>query len=172
MKSLLLTFLISIQVTFGLTAQDSLVFSGIVKDSTTSKYIRYVNIGIRGKSLGTVSNDKGEFKITIPLKYQNTDSLTFSCIGYEKKEVELSSLSVQGKNIIFLNPKVVQLDEVKIISKKLKSRIKGNVSRKKSIVLGISSSLNLGMELGTVIRLPAKPVFLKDFNFHIVYNNY
>jgi len=154
---------------FNLRAQDSTTLKGFVKNALTNKGVEYVNIGIRGKSFGTVSDNTGKFSLGMLSEIINGDSLTFSCIGFETRTLMISKMSLKKDIIILLTPKTIQLDEVKIASNRLKSRIKGNVSRKESIVLALSTS-TLGHEIGTVIRLPDKPVFLKDFNFHIISN--
>ena len=167
MKKLIFSIVLAIFALTTLVAQDSTLITGHVNNAATHKGIEYVNIGIRGKSLGTVSDKGGGFSLLIPAKFFKTDTLTFSCIGYKTKKIRISEMSVPDENIILLSPDVVRLDEVNIKSKKLKSRTKGDVSRKNSIVLALSTS-SMGHEIGAVIRLPDKQVYLKDFNFHII----
>src|ERR1700749_2374909 len=59
------------------------VFEGTVKDTKTNENLAYVNIGVIGKSNGTVTDDNGHFKLS--LTNSNTDSLRISMIGYEPK---------------------------------------------------------------------------------------
>ena len=167
MKKLTLSIVLIIYAFTHLVAQDSTLITGHVNSAATNKGIEYVNIGIRGKSFGTVSDNSGRFSLLMPVRFFKTDSLTFSCIGYKTKKLKISEMSVPEKSIVLLSPETIRLDEVNIKSKTLKSRTKGDVSRKNSIVLALSTS-SMGHEIGTVIRLPDKQVYLKDFNFHII----
>lgn len=151
-----------------LLAQHALKLQGVVYDSLTHKPAKYVNIGILEKGIGTVSSDSGKFEFTIPSDKLH-DSLTFSRIGYRTKKLPIAQ--IQKKEAFFLVRKAIPLHEVEIASKKLKVKEKGNVTHSKSIVLGLSNVLSLGKEVGTLIRLPDKPVYIEDFNFHIVTNN-
>ncbi|VAW28437.1 hypothetical protein MNBD_BACTEROID07-1405 [hydrothermal vent metagenome] len=153
-----------------LIAQDTLRLVGSVYDSATHQPVQYVNIGIAGQGIGTVSNDIGKFVLRIPSE-KSGDSLTFSYIGYQSKKIKITSHS-DGKPIaVLLKPKVVQLKQIEVLSKKLKVKTKGNESRMSAIVFTISHAFSLGVESGCVIKLPNKPVYIKDFNFHIVTNN-
>ena len=55
---------------------------GTVQNTTTKSPIGYVNIGIIGKNIGTVSDEKGNFVIELNDKYDK-DSLKFSMIGFK-----------------------------------------------------------------------------------------
>jgi hypothetical protein len=153
-----------------LMAQDTLKLVGSVYDSATRKPIQYVNIGIARQGIGTVSNDSGTFVLNIPAEKSN-GSLTFSCIGYQTKKIKIVTHPAGKPIAVFLSPEVVQLKQVEVLSKKIKIKTKGNESRMSAIVFVVSHSFSLGVESGCVIKLPDKPVYIKDFNFHIVTNN-
>lgn len=53
--------------------------------------LKYVNIGILGKNVGTVSDSIGNFRIVIEEKYKN-DSLTFSSPGHKSLKVEIEQI--------------------------------------------------------------------------------
>lgn len=151
-----------------LTAQDTIQLNGVIYDAVTKKPVPYANVGIFEHGIGTVSNDSGQFFIQIP-NVKQYDSLTFSRIGYHAQKRSLAVLLKEKKNEVWLSPKTFRLKEVKIASKKLNARIKGNKTKARSIMLGLNSR-NLGHEIGTLIRLPDKPVYIEDFNFHIISN--
>ena len=153
-----------------LMAQDTLRLVGSVYDSATHKPVQYVNIGIARQGIGTVSNDSGAFVLRVPAE-KSGESLTFSCIGYQTQKIKIATHSAGKPMVVFLSPKIVQLKQVEILSKKLKIKTKGNESRMSVIVFTVSHSFSLGVESGCVIKLPDKPVYIKDFNFHIVTNN-
>lgn len=150
-----------------LLAQKTVRLQGTVYDASTHKPAKYVNIGIFENGIGTVSNNSGTFWLTIPSDKLN-DSLTFSRIGYQTKKFPIRQILKEES--FFLSRKAIPLHEVKIASKKLKVKEKGNITRSRSIVLAPTIKGYLGTELGTLIRLPDKPVYIKDFNFHIIYN--
>ena len=163
---LILILILSFKISF---SQSSYTIAGVVVDSTNKKPLEYVNIGIFQKNIGTVSNNEGTFEIVIPFKHKH-DSLLFSSIGYKTKRVFIPDLLNRDTNKVFLKPKRINLDEVKIISKKYTQKVKGNKTSNESIGLAISQSLGYGSEIGTLIKLPDKEVLLKDFNFHIYFN--
>lgn len=149
--------------------QQETTIKGVIIDTISGRPVEYVNVGIFEKGIGTVSNETGEFSLQIP-DITFTDSLTFSRIGYFKTTIHLNSFRDQNPIKIFLEPKSEKLNEVIVDANRLKMHTKGNKSTSEKVVLGISSALSLGKETGTLIKLPDKEVFLKDFNFHVVYN--
>lgn len=82
-------------------------------DSITQKPIPYATISLNDK-YGVISNENGEFNMTIKKKVTSSDSLHISCLGYEKK---LFPLETFNKPIVYLAPKIVDLDEVYISNK-------------------------------------------------------
>lgn len=150
-----------------LYAQNSNTIIGSTVDSTNTS-IEFVSIGIIGKGIGTVSNDSGSFILNIPSENFN-DTLTFSRIGYYTKRLKINDLLIQKNANIILRQKVTQLEKIQIVSKGVKSKTQGNVTRAKGVVIAINSA-SPGHEVGTMIRLPKNKVYIKDFNFYIVYN--
>jgi hypothetical protein len=105
MKAILLLFLFSIS----LSAQ----IKGVVKDSLTGNPIPYVNIWIENENIGTTSEEDGSFWIDL----KNDSVLFFSALGYETKRL----FSI--KEIVFLKPKIFELNEVIIENPKFKEEI-------------------------------------------------
>ena len=142
---------------------------GVIVDSTNKTMVDYANIGIEGKNLGTVSNDSGYFELEIPDKFLK-DSLTFSRIGYATQQIFIGELIKQNNLEINFTPKTTEIQEAKIVSRKLKHRTRGNKVRKSVIKAWYAFYADpdrLGHEVGTVIHIPNKKVFLKNFNFQI-----
>ena len=71
---------------------------GKIIDKNTQSPIEYANIGILGKSIGTISNSDGDFVLKIPPAYIN-DTIGISCIGYK----------------IFAEPAINYLPETRVI---------------------------------------------------------
>jgi hypothetical protein len=49
-----------------ITIAQNVVIEGVIKDSEQKEVLPYVNIFLKNIYLGTVSNQKGQFKIIIP----------------------------------------------------------------------------------------------------------
>jgi len=85
---------------------------GQLTDRLSNEPIVYGSVSINNTSIGTVSNQNGEFKLVVP------DSLSrsivkFSHIGYESQEI--TALSLSGQNFqLLLNPQIVPLQEIVI----------------------------------------------------------
>lgn len=73
MRSIIL--LVVFSVTFLANAQEVIV--GKVKDSISGSVLPYVNIGISGKSAGTVSDKEGNFKLKLNNLINDNDEVTF-----------------------------------------------------------------------------------------------
>lgn len=100
--------LILFMVFLGLTTFAQI--SGVVKNTNDQKPIPYVNIWVENENIGTTADENGEFKIAAPAESQ----LIFNALGYENKTIKASEID----RIVFLIPKVFELEEIKVISKK------------------------------------------------------
>ncbi len=64
---------------------------GIIKDKDTGEKLQYVNVGIKNSTVGTVSDLDGNFRLLIPDELES-DSISFSCIGYKDFNIKLNSV--------------------------------------------------------------------------------
>jgi hypothetical protein len=103
-------FLLFTAIHFTLAQESYFTISGKIIDSETSKPVPFANVGIAGKTIGTVSNEEGAFVFKVPAIYQN-DSLKVSFIGYQTFTKPIAALKGQPINIS-LKPATVALDEV------------------------------------------------------------
>lgn len=87
-----------------------LEIKGKIIDKNTQKPIEYANIGILGKSIGTISNSDGKFILKIPPEYIN-DTIGISCIGY-KIFAEPAIEYFPAPKIIPLIPDYIPIQEV------------------------------------------------------------
>lgn len=92
----------------------SQTLSGTVIDGETQETIPFVNV-IIGTSYGVITNDEGQFNIAID-RFQATDSLIFSFMGYARHAVAIKDVDQQP---IFLIPTIDSLDEVYLIDRNL-----------------------------------------------------
>ena len=137
---------------------------GIVLSTETDSGIGFVNIGIIGKNVGTVSDEKGNFSINLDKSYDN-DSIRFSIIGYESRTFVISQFKETPEKNIYLKPVIYNLQEVKVIGRNTKEVIIGEQVTSGNLISGFSFN-NLGTELGINVETK-KQVRLKDINFNI-----
>jgi hypothetical protein len=90
--------------------------------------VSYVNIGIKGRRTGTVSDEAGHFRIEIPDSLQK-ETLTFSRVGYLERTVPIASNLLVKPVEIILVEKVIELAEVKIGKNRSKIRKLGTTGR-------------------------------------------
>jgi len=60
--------------------------SGKISD-TRGTPMPFVNVTVKGTSVGTIANSEGHFSITVP---QGSNTLVFSYVGYKPKEMSIS----------------------------------------------------------------------------------
>lgn len=82
-----------------------------VIDSDTKSPLVFSDIIIENSNISTVTNTDGEFLLKIP-KTLSGGSITISHLGYEKRELKISSIKNQDK--IALIPAITTLNEVNI----------------------------------------------------------
>ncbi|MES2063765.1 MAG: carboxypeptidase-like regulatory domain-containing protein [Bacteroidota bacterium] len=140
-------------------------FEGVVKDAKTNQPLPYVNVGIIGKSVGTVTDSAGHYKLN--LANHDADSIKLSMIGYIAQTYQVAAFINDARKSILLQPSVTQLKEVKVVSnRKWKEGVLGNTSQSDNSNAGFRDN-RLGYEIGTVIKIKKSPTYLKKFNVHI-----
>jgi len=146
---------------------------GIVLDSLNNP-IKYASIGLVNRPIGTVTNNKGEFKLEIN-KPSITDTLKISSIGFKSKIFIIQNIS--NNLTINLDENVEELEEVVIVSSnKLKNLKKGKEKTKTNkelfFVVPKMKNINLGVELGRKFKIGNKPSKLSEFKFFVKKNNF
>ncbi len=136
----------------------------------SQEIISYVNIGIKGKNIGTVSNEKGDFSLSI--KNENRqDTLVFSCIGFEELSLPIQKIIQENISDFYLKEKVLEINEVVISSQKSKFKIIGTKSTN-PLLWGSASSkdgkdiVEMGkiIELNKTTELQKMHIYLKGIN--------
>ena len=94
----------------GVKAQ-RITLSTRVQDKVTSEPLPFASVGIKGKSISTVTNLQGEFDFHIPLEYRN-EILVVSMLGYENFEAPIWSLLDNKPLTIDMNKSTTVLQEV------------------------------------------------------------
>ncbi len=140
--------------------------TGNVLDVKNEYPLAYVNIGIKDKNIGTVSKGDGSFTITIPSEYQS-DSLTFSIVGYHESTRSITDL-MSDKNVsIELNERTTQLEEVVITGEKLVERKYGIKKRGPIHFTDGIFKKDDTFEIGQVISLGNALTQITSLNLHI-----
>jgi hypothetical protein len=145
---------------------------GRIIEKLSDKPLAYVNIGVVGKGVGTVSDYKGEFTLTIPDKYDD-DIIRVSMIGYETQEFKVKDFKskIAADYNIFLEPKTELIEEIAIIDSKMRSYLKGNKSKVQNFTIGFESD-TLGNEFATKFKIRKRRTILKDIRLSIVENSF
>jgi hypothetical protein len=161
-KSVLLFFIL-----FNSIPVYSQSLKGKVLSNSTKTGIGFVNVVIVGKNIGTVSDEDGNFTISLVNNFDR-DSLRFSIIGYESKTFSVLQFKEDPSKNVFLDFKVYKLLEVTVIHKRGR--------KPKEITIGtpvVSNELksgfennNLGSEFGIKVHVKER-VVLKNLNLNV-----
>jgi hypothetical protein len=118
-------------------AQDR-VLTGVVQERDTQLPLAYVNIGIRGKNVGTVADEHGAFSLRVPAAHTG-DTLTFSAVGYREQSFPLAQIKVKQLQPLLLTPKVTALAEVVVRGRPEKMRRIGTTTHNPLLWGNVSS---------------------------------
>lgn len=152
------------------------IISGTITDSLKNP-IKYANVGVLNKPIGTVTNDKGEFSFSSE-NIIEMDTLKISCLGFKSKEIILKNLSNRTDNTnVSLDNYIENLNEVVINKMNLKIYAEGKqkIDTKHEVIFANPNykNLNLGTEIGKKFSLGTKkPSILTEFKFFIKENNF
>jgi hypothetical protein len=149
------------------------VISGKVLDGKTKTPIAFVNIGVLNRSIGTVSDELGNFQLTISTAV-GTDTFKISAIGYDSYKTIVSQATNaynnnKDQNVILLSRRTELLPEVVIKPKNIKKLILGSNSKKENInCFYFPTGVNLGYEAGLLLKYNKKnPGYIENLNFNI-----
>ncbi len=137
---------------------------GKVLSGTTNLGIGYVNVGIIGRNIGTVTNESGNFKIILE-KINDNDSIRFSMIGYQSKSFLVSQFKENSIKEVYLNPRSYYLQEVKITYSRPREIRLGNPVTSNNLRSGFANN-DLGSELGIKVYV-RRQVKLIDLNLNV-----
>jgi hypothetical protein len=146
--------------------------NGIIIDKTTKEAIPYVSIGIIGKSIGTISDDKGVFEFLLSENLKK-DSLKIAAIGYKPLVFLVSGFVKEPNKTIILESLPTQLGEVVVRSKKVKFKTLGTTNYTKNNCTGFADIAGnwKGSEAAILVK-NKKNCLLENFSFFIIQNKY
>jgi membrane protease YdiL (CAAX protease family) len=159
-------------------AQNERVLAGKVTDEHGHE-LAYVNIGVLGTSVGTVSGLDGSFQLFLSASVGDGDSLRFSAIGHESLTWSVAGyLAALGGSsaTIALPAATTELPTVEVRPRFAKRKTIG-LSRSKfrtAVHFAISDkpNQNLGAEIGRKFNLPKGQVQLDSVRFFVSQNNF
>lgn len=170
--------IISIFISLIVYSQEKII-SGKVLNFENNEPLAYVNIGIKNKTVGTVSNNNGLFNLTLNDKVTSKDTIIFSYIGFKTEKYLVSELN-KIKKPILLQSKNMELDEVVVSSKKIKLKSKKIGRTSKGLGLMHSNFYSyyekdvddrLSKERGMKFNI-RRNCHIKDLNFNITSNDF
>src|SRR5690625_559267 len=126
MRSVMLGMLLLVFVP-ALHAQD-VTITGTVYDSDTDEPLPGVNILVKGTSIGTASDEKGNFVENVPTL---TDTLVLSFVGYETREIPING---RTEISVGLQPQVFSEEEMVVV---------GYAEQKREHLTGAVQSINM-----------------------------
>lgn len=150
---------------FRLNAQQ---VAGIVVLEGSRTPLAYVNIGIPGKNVGTVSDEDGRFSLSIPDSL-GAFAVRFTMTGLEKREIsvaELSGICRHGGCLIALKEMSMPLQEVVVVPRNYIARIVGNTTSSASISAGFANN-QLGHEMGVMMKIKRRPARIETVSFYL-----
>ncbi|MEO9210691.1 MAG: carboxypeptidase-like regulatory domain-containing protein, partial [Ginsengibacter sp.] len=118
-KSFTLTFTAILLATVAFSQSNTI--KGKVKNQSTNENVQSVTITVKGSGIGTFTNDKGEFSITI--KQALPVTLVATSIGYETQEIVVNNNNVGGEISFSLAPVSILGQEVVVSATRTPSRI-------------------------------------------------
>lgn len=161
---------------FSIFAQ--ITIKGKVLNKETREPVGYANIGIVNSNIGTISNLDGTFSILIPSNLI-LDTLTFSAIGFEKKALNISTLSQEENLSILLDEKIIKLDTITVHEKREKNKtfklgnttFKGGVLETDTMYAGRSVALLIENKAPNFHKDLIFPVYIEKASLRILRNN-
>ena len=162
MKSFCLAPLLLLLLIVSAVAQP---ISGRVTDGRTHAALPYVNIGVVGKALGTVTDEQGAYTLAFQQSLA-AETVRVSSLGYAPRTLTLAELAAHPN--VALTPEAVPLAEVQVKGKALfrRTHTLGNTGNAEMATNTFASN-SLGGQVGTVIKLSRRPTRLVKAVFNI-----
>jgi hypothetical protein len=167
-------FIVLLSLTsFVVSAQYDVVIEAFILDYENKEPIPYVNIGFVEKSIGTVSNEQGKFKLVYDDQaVTQNDVLQISVLGYETIKVTPRQLELllTNTNKIYLNPKSEALSEILITDERRKEIQIGQADIYGNSLGYWKDKDALGGEIASRIKIKNENTRLLEFKFKIAEN--
>ncbi|MDP2455211.1 MULTISPECIES: alpha/beta fold hydrolase [unclassified Kaistella] len=144
-------------------AKSQTIIQGVIKNEE-NKTLSYCAIGIKDTNVGTITDEKGFYKIIIPNEFQNKNVI-INAEGYLEQSFNL--LELKANPNVILKFKTENIKEVILTAKKLKEKTIGQKSRP---IITFSKMFDKNVptiEQGNIFEI-YKKTKLNYFSFHII----
>ncbi|WP_167855657.1 carboxypeptidase-like regulatory domain-containing protein [Hymenobacter fodinae] len=137
--------------------------------------VPYASVGVKGKPLGTVANEAGQFRLQTLEQALPTDTVVVSCVGFLPQQRLASELRLHPA--VVLTPQATQLKEVAVRHGKLTPHVLGREAAGGMAHWGNwapKDSLpkdKRGWEVGTFLT-PSANCFVDAFSLYVERNNF
>ncbi|MEX0608446.1 MAG: carboxypeptidase-like regulatory domain-containing protein [Balneolaceae bacterium] len=131
--------------------------------------VAYSHIGIEGSSIGTISDEEGEFNLDIS-DMSSSDVLVVSSVGYEPQRFNYNQLPIERKFNIVMKKKIYTSDDVDIIALKTKKKTYGSIRIERNSGWNFSGIAN-GNQIGMIFK-NSNNITLSNLNFHVETKGY
>jgi hypothetical protein len=143
---------------------------GRVIDGQTKQGLPYANVGIRGKSIGGITDQTGAFSIDIS-NANTADTLVVSYVGYRSFMVPVRALPAGPSQVFYLTAVPRMLDEV-VITDRQDYIIFGNDGKSNRHTGWGDFTSAAGRAVGLQIPAPNMPVKINSVFFHLHENGF
>ena len=155
-------------------AQENLIIEGKTA-SHNKNALAYVNIGVIGTSIGTVSGPDGTFQLYLKEGINEEQIVRFSHLGYQSKDFTIASLRLLQTSII-LESAAIDLQLVEVLPDFKETKWIGHRKEKTitstNFAISNQPNQNLGAAIGRKFRLGKQATQLKQFRFFLSYNDF
>lgn len=139
--------------------------------NTQQQPLAYVSIGIPGTSIGTVSDEQGNFELYL----SSEGNVVFSLIGYRSLTLSAAALKTSSaQQSILMEEQPFQLPEIRISNREQITKTIGgdkvNAKTSTNFAIGSKPSQNLGAEIGRKFNLPRAVCRLEKYRFYLQSN--
>jgi CarboxypepD_reg-like domain len=145
-------------------------FKGKVINQKTNEALSYSNIGVKGKSIGGISDDKGAFSIDIS-KASPNDQIIVSYLGFESKIYSVKDIKSGQNYEVKLEQKSFELEEVVVYNKREKIILGNNKTSFRMTGWGSNES-GFGKARGLIIEPKELPLKANWFVIHFKENTF
>ncbi|WP_298320054.1 carboxypeptidase-like regulatory domain-containing protein [uncultured Aquimarina sp.] len=95
--------------------KNTISIEATVLDKGTKEPLPFTNVIIEGTSIGTITNEKGEFELTLTKNY-STNTVIFSFVGYQNTAIPVKQFKNPEK-LIYLETASTSLEEIVVTVK-------------------------------------------------------
>ena len=165
-----LTYLIFFLLLGNILQAQTLVF-GKITDAELNEALPFVNIGIPGAGIGTVSDEQGYYLLEIPPDKVN-DSIYFSMVGFGFQSFKIDQIDGTKEKLLNISfqPETTALKEVVVTSGRWERKTVGNETDSKLITTGFTTN-KLGNEIAQFVRVKKqRPTLIQRFWLSIAEN--